>query len=223
MPMRDEFIERAIRQLGAAIARLMGKSSPVTQEEVALLRSEAATLYLPFLGASAEFVDRLGVEDLLNVLRSAGYVDGERAYLLSALLETEAQAELFEGASPEDATVLRLRSRALDLMLESGLSGLGEEDIAARVERLMRAVPAETLRSETWQRLFRYRFEIGDFAKAEDALFSWLASGEAGGRESARDAGRSFYRSLAELTDEQLEAGGLPREELAEGLQALGA
>ncbi|MDQ3460312.1 MAG: DUF6483 family protein, partial [Deinococcota bacterium] len=53
---------------------------------------------------------------------------------------------------------------------------------------------------------------------AEDVLFSLL---EAAPDELLLEQGRSFYRTLLSLDDDSLEAGGLPRDEVEEGLGEL--
>jgi len=228
MPMRDELIQRAIQQLAKTFAMLLSRQGSLGQVEAQSFRSELEALYPAFLGTSAGLLRRLGTEDILGVLRTAGYVDGERAYLLGALFEAEAELVLAEGsegpdaAAFEEATSLRLRS--LDLILEAGIEELGEPDIAVRVERLRQAVAGQPRPASSWERLHAYLATNGDFAKAEDSLFAWvaaLAEAELAGDDPAwrrlAETSSSFYRSLAELDDQALEAGGLPREEVEEG------
>ncbi len=221
MPMRDEFIERAVRQLAAAIAKLAGASNLAESrpQAIAELRQQVAGLYPAFLGTSAALVDMLGIDDLLGVISSAGYLDGERAYLLSALLDAEAEAltaetELTGSADPE--RVDALRARALVLMLEAGATGLGEKDVRERVTRLTESLPPASLGERYWERLHRCEAGQGEYAAAEDALFTWLAAAPDQAAEVELH-GLAFYRQLAALEDSDLERGGLPRSELDEG------
>ncbi|MFO7547232.1 MAG: DUF6483 family protein [Trueperaceae bacterium] len=282
MPIRDELIERTVRQLSAMLARLFrsptaedatgvadvmraegitgehpaGARLPdeAREEEVDRAREELRTLYRSHLGTTPELLHRLDAENLLDVLSSAGSVDGERAYVVAAMFSAEARVELAGGAEADDDLVLDLRERALDLMLEAALSGLGEADLPARIEALAGSVPAENRRPVTWERMHRYEHERGAYARAEDALFGWLDSLEPQneprnepeiepeieprieamtgaeidtataptapgpiGADRAGAAAASFYDDLDERTDEELRAGGLEREELAEG------
>ncbi len=221
MPVRDELIERVIRQLAAAFLRLTSRPSrlEVDAVEAQELRAELDDVYRRFLGTSAELVSRLSTDDLLAVIGSAGYVDGERAYLLSALLETEAALEHALGAAADDPFVTSLRGRALDMALEAGIEELGEPDLAARVERLLALTPPGSLSRATRERLVWFWLALRRYARAEDALFDWLDEVE--GRDGdAADVGRvagRFYADLERRDDAELESGGLPREELAEG------
>jgi len=223
MPMRDELIQRAIQQLAITFARLISRHGAIGSVEAGVLRSEIEALYPAFLGTSAALLRRLTTEDILGVLRSAGYVDGERAYLLGALFEAEAELLLAEQEDDEpnqESTGLRLR--ALDLILEAGIEELGEPDIPERVERLRSAVAGEPRPAASWERLHHYFAAHGSYAKAEDALFAWLEAIDAAGADTGQvrylsDVGGSYYRSLTEVDDEALEAGGLPRDEVEEG------
>lgn len=234
MPLRDELIQRAIQQLAASFARLvsrnaelpsgsLGPLSAIPAAEAERLRAELDTLYASFMGSSAQLVQRLSSDDLIRVLGSAGYVDGERAYLLSSLLETEAQLFVSQGESAQGERVVALRNRALDLMLEAGIAGLGEPDIGARVARLLDDVPGELRPAASWERLVWFGFETGDFAAAENALFDWLDEEQAAGADLRRvgATGRNLYGRLAALEDEALASGGLPRDELEEGGEEL--
>lgn len=238
MPMRDELIQRAIQQLAVTFARLISRHGAIGSVEAGVLRSEIEALYPAFLGTSAALLRRLGTEDILGVLRTAGYVDGERAYLLGALFEAEAELLVAEAARAEDGgaedggtkdggaepdpEVTSLRLRALDLILEAGIEELGEPDIPERVERLRSAVAGEPRPAASWERLHHYFAAAGSYARAEDALFAWLDALDAAVSDSRQvqylsDMGGSFYRSLDGVGDDALEAGGLPRDEVEEG------
>jgi hypothetical protein len=221
VPVRDELIERVIRQLAAAFLRLTSRSADleVGDVEAEELRAELDDVYRRFLGTSAELVSRLSTDDLLAVIGSAGYVDGERAYLLSALLETEAELEHALGAGADDPLVVSLRSRALDMALEAGIEELGEPDLPDRVERLLALAPAGSLSPATRERLVWFWLALRRYAHAEDALFDWLDEVEERGGDAA-DVGRVAGRLYADLElrdDAELAAGGLPRAELGEG------
>src|SRR5690606_33383762 len=155
VPIRDELIERVIKQLEEAFSRLPARPGEIEEGdgEAALLRAELDDVNRHFLRTSADLVARLPNEDLLAEIGSAGYVDGERAYLLSALLETEAELERALGATPDDPLVVSLRARAIDMALEAGIEELGEPDLPERVDRLLDRAPPGSLTTATRERL----------------------------------------------------------------------
>jgi hypothetical protein len=216
VPIRDELVARTIAQLRMALEAV----SAQREHPVPDVRAEVERLYLAHLGSAAGLVRRLGSDDLLDVLRSAGHVDAERAYLLGALLEVDAAALAREADAATAALAPALRGRALDLMLEAAFVGVGEADVDERVARLREQVPRGERSDATWQRLHAYDRQRGDFARAEDTLFAWLDQHP--GDRVAR-AGEAFYDHLAALGDEALDAGGLPRDEVDEGRAAFSA
>ncbi|HNR00780.1 MAG TPA: hypothetical protein PKN52_12300, partial [Trueperaceae bacterium] len=132
MPIRDELIERTMQQLAALMAKILHARADVVgaaQFDIGSAESKLDELYLANLGTSRSLVRRLGLEDLLGVIGTAGHVDGERAYVLGALLSTEAEVVIQAGASEEDLEVLGLRNAALALFLEAGAERLGEPDL----------------------------------------------------------------------------------------------
>jgi hypothetical protein len=217
MPIRDELIARTIERLRLALAQLAVGEDDTDADEV---RSEVERLYRAHVGSGPDLVRRLGSEDLLDVLRSSGTVDGERAYLLAAILEVDAAA-IAHGGDAADATLAAaLRARALDLVLEAGLAEVGETDIDERVERLRAGVPPERRPDATWQRLHRFALARGSYAEAEDALFAWLSYARAA---VVAPAGSAFYDHLDTVDDAALRAGDLPRDEVDEGRAAFAA
>ena len=86
-------------------------------------------------------------------------------------------------------------------------------ELVSKVEQLVDQCSASPMPPELFSRLATY-FEVrGDFARAEDALFEWLETGD----PAAVPEGRTFYERLAALSDDTLTQGGLTRAELGQG------
>lgn len=85
--------------------------------------------------------------------------------------------------------------------------------------------PLPPLKVDLIQVLFSQHWSIGEYAKAEDLLFlvrDSLANLGAAADQATRDVAAQFYGFLQGLSDDQLESGGLPREELAEAMAEFG-
>lgn len=219
MPIRDELIQRTIQQIAAMLARLVTDrtAQAITAPEFEAAEQELDSLYLANLGTSRALIHRLGTEDLLDVMRSAGSVHAERAYVLGALLSTEA-AIVAAYAGEGSASAYAMRESALDILLEAGAAQLGEPDLQERVDQLVQHVPQEQWPVERFERLVRYEAERGEFAEAETALFTWLErAGSAEERLQAADAANGFYALLEQVEDEDLAKGGFSRDEIGEG------
>lgn len=210
-----------MQQLAALMAKILHARVDVVEAarfDVGAAERQLDDLYLANLGTSRGLVRRLGLEDLLGVIGTAGHVDGERAYVFGALLSTEAEVAIQAGAEAEGDEVLGLRNSALAMFLEAGAERLGEPDLDERVRGLLATVPEETWPASTYERRFRYEFAGRRYARAEDALFDWLdhSTGFEQRLEVAATAD-AFYTALAELQDKELTEGGFERDEIAEG------
>jgi tetratricopeptide (TPR) repeat protein len=86
------------------------------------------------------------------------------------------------------------------------------EDLADRLGKSSRSARVDAT-------LALFYEQAGQFAKAEDALFSLIEA--APGNTDALAMGAAFYGRLLRLDDGQLAAGGLPREEVEAGLAEL--
>lgn len=189
----------------------------ITAPEFEAAEQELDSLYLANLGTSRALIHRLGTEDLLDVMRSAGSVHAERAYVLGALLSTEA-AIVAAYAGEGSASAYAMRESALDILLEAGAAQLGEPDLQERVDHLVQHVPQDQWPAERFGRLVRYEAERGEFADAETALFTWLErAGTAEERLQVADAANDFYAELESVEDEDLAKGGFSRDEIGEG------
>lgn len=219
MAIRDELIQRTIQQIAQMLARLVTArtSQEITAPEFAAAEQELDSLYLANLGTTRALIRRLGTEDLLDVMRSAGTVHAERAYVLGALLSTEAAITAkYEGA--DSAAAYAMRDSALDILLEAGAAQLGEPDLQERVDQLVHHVPQGEWPTERWGRLLRYETQRGRFSDAEDALFSWLErAGTSEERLKVADAANDFYATLQSAEDKDLTSGGFSRDEIGEG------
>ena len=69
-------------------------------------------------------------------------------------------------------------------------------------------------------RLFRYFELTGSYNKAENTLLEMVESDEPNAQEMI-EPGRAFYQRLLKKQDADLQAGGLTRQKVEEGLENL--
>ncbi len=223
MPIRDDLILRMLDQIGEVAARVLTGRVPGALHEA---ERELASAYRELTGSGRALVARLSSEQLLAILGAPTRFNRERGYLLARLLEIDASladARLQEGGEGDDPVAARSsaevdRFKALDLYLEAALAGLDEEDLDTRIRDLEGALAGAALPEANHWRRFAYAEARGRFAEAEDLLFEALERFGAGDEAAAR--GRAFYRALAARSDDELEAGALPRDEVGEGREA---
>jgi hypothetical protein len=144
----------------------------------------------------------------------------EKTLMLTRLL-TEAGEVATEKAKPDDARAYYLKALHLLLMVLAQNDVPEFPDFVPKVGMLLAALDEGELPVHSLAMLMQYHERMGEFAKAEDALFAMLES-EPGERQIV-DLGVAFYDRLLRQGDAALVAGNLPRDEVKEGLKELRA
>lgn len=211
MPLKDDLLLRTVEQIARSLARLSGR---VRDAEAATeVRGQLESAYRDHLGIAGGTLRSLSTDQLLDVLSAAGALDGDRTFVVAALLELDA-----EIPEPDESRSAALRMRALELYAEAGIVRVGQVDLPERVQRVRSALRDYQLPSSAFARLMRYLEADGRLAEAEDLLFEWLE--DAGATRFVVAEGRAFYERLLARDDAELEAGRLPRGEVREGIAA---
>ena len=196
---------RQIEQVGRILAAIIGLAKGGRGDEALGMFDEA---YKPLLGVGTGVVAALDDAQLVDMLSSGSNPDMRRVALALELLKTE--ADLYAGAGQAGEAAVRYR-RAV------ALAGT----LAARSERLLdRELAADLLKRagdlelSVPQRLAAARVleALGRYADAEDALFEVID--ERPDDPGPVDEAIAFCQRLRPLEPEELEAGGLTREEV---------
>ncbi len=215
--IRRDYILRMIEEFIRALARISSlKQGQRWNEASAELDAEFKKL----TGDGVQSVARLSETELLARLMQDGpthALHGKMLVLTTLLKEAGDLAVATERMDESREFYLK----ALHLLLETLRHGeVGEcPEFVPKVELLREALAAAPLPPRTLARLMQHYERIGEFAKAEDALFAMLDL------EPDNDAiaafGIAFYQRLLAQSDAVLNAANLPRAEVAEGLKEL--
>ncbi|MCD4750698.1 MAG: DUF6483 family protein [Thermoanaerobaculales bacterium] len=215
MSLRHDYILRLIRQLAQAIGRLVSRAQNADPEEV---WQELEQALEDLTGLDLPLLRRLPLEQLLGGLRMGEGTDSIRTLAAAEVLAVDAELNERSGRPEDETAKLRFKALGLYAVALSELGDLAQEDTVNRGLGLLEALnewrmpPAVGLKVLLW---FEQRLE---FARGEDLLFDLMES-DSTGRVSA--AGLDFYSRLLEIGDEELERGGLPREEILTGMKEL--
>ncbi len=207
--IRRDFVMRTIQQMTQALASVLRLKGHQEYEQA--LREIGRALRE--FGEGDESPDhRRTLNDWLALCRkNPGSAGGVMLAVADVLRE---QGEIF-SLQDKAADGLCARQLAAGLFIEAMLR---EEcfvsgDLVSKVEQLVEQCAASPMPPELLCRLVSY-FEVrGDFARAEDALFEWLDTGD----PEAASEGRTFYERLAAMSDDTLVQGGLTRAEIEQG------
>ncbi len=212
MPLKDNFLTRATEMMTKTITTVTTLRDRAQFDEAL---AEINRAYRANTGSGRDIIHLLPSEQLIDLLGSSGTVDAEKCLIIAELLriETEVLAARDAQASPA------LSLKSLDLLLEALLAEDSlVPDYAGQVTSLEETLEDYSLPPGTERRLFEFHALRGAYAEAEDRLFGLL---ERGPDPELLARGRRFYGALLAQSDELLERGGLPRDEVEEGLAAL--
>jgi hypothetical protein len=207
MYFQEDTILRMIEQLGAAYRQLMRLLNDHEAED------ELEQLVRRLTGMDRATAKGLAVSTLADMLPN------DRRLALSELMLME--AERFAHRM-ENEEILAEKQRALML-----LCTIEDEEIAKlRAERARKLFDecAELCTAADTAAALRFLTLGGAYADAEDVLFMQLHSyARAEDIQLLAEEGDALYDGLLRMTDEQLAAGNLPREEVLQGRASLAA
>lgn len=209
MPQKDDLISRMQQQLESVEAEVRRLTAAGAADEAVAQIAEAQK---KMVGLEPTLFERLPSHDLLLLLAPRGQGETERLLLSAELLRLGYEARLGSAKSvPQQAR------KALELYLH----GLQQDpSLAPHYAPTLKALAdplANLLPSRLQAMLVEVFFEAGDYAEAENWLYRWVALEP----RAAAERAKAFYTDLLAQDDTLLEAGGLPRDEVQEGLANL--
>ncbi len=211
--MQQDWLLRIIQQLSTFVAGLKNLRSNKQWEEVHAQISDGIGR---FAGLNASLVHAISEDDLIHLLSTRGGVDLDKWWALAELMREEGLALDEQGDS---VGAERALSKSLRLYLEviaeaeEVPSYLNVTDLEEVIERMK----DQTLTRTTRVALVDFMITTGRLDQAENITLWGLDSADL---QAPADA-RAFYERLITMTDEQLEEGGLSREEVDLGLANL--
>jgi len=215
--IRRDYILRMIEEMGAALAQIR-----------ALRRSGRADAARRMVDAECEKLAAMGVVGIVALSETellARVSEGQFAHTvhlrtLAVVTLLREAAEIANGQErTEEAREIYLKALHLLLGVLSQDDPAGFPEFVPGVEAIVTGLQDQPLPVQTLAMLMRHYEATGQFAKAEDALFSILDA--RGADPEVIGFGRAFYERLLRRSDASLVAGNLPRGEAEQGLNEL--
>lgn len=215
---KKDYFMRLMEQLTAVIAHVARLGNEDEYQE-ALDTTDGSLRQLTGLGTDAWL--GMGTDDILANLSMRDELDGvETAVFMAGIFYQEGQIRALQG--DEDGADFRiLKALQLQLAILNTHPDMPMPEIIPTIADMWARLEAAdvALPSETQQALLDY-YELSEtYDTAEELLFEWVESDP--GNSEAIEAGISFYQRLMLKSDEELEEGGLPRDEVESGLEEL--
>ncbi len=213
--IRRDYILRMVEEFVRAVARIQELKKKQSWGEA---RSEIEKELKQLFGGSIKEIEKLSETEILGKLiaSDSAFIVKEKATILATLLKESGDVAIGNG-DVEKGRALHLKG--FNLLL--GLLNRGDiydvPEYSPSVETFLQALGDDPLPLDTLAKLMQYFERTGNFARAEDVLFEIAEAGDF--QAELRRFGVSFYERLLARTDEQLQSGGLPREEVESGLE----
>lgn len=140
--------------------------------------------------------------------------------------------QMFMLTASGTAVIAKKVNRKL-IELDNMLENIIDEDLAygrvedlplriIKVDKLLKLLDTESsIFDELNERIFQYYRITGRYSKAEDLLYSMINVSSYIDKKRLIEEGNLFYKNILNKTDEELERGNLPRNEVLDGINEL--
>jgi tetratricopeptide (TPR) repeat protein len=215
--IRRDYLLRMIEQCVQALARSLRLTKEGSFTEA---RAEIDESLRTLSGLDSDRLAGLSEAELMALLLRGEptQVLREKCFLMAALLRQAGDVHAAESRAAESrACYLKALNLQLEILLREGPFEFPE--YAPGIDVLVKSLEGELLPLATNAGLMQYHESIGQYAKAEDALYRMLETEPS--NRAAIEFGVLFYERLRRRTDEELASGNLPRPEVESGLAEL--
>lgn len=206
-----DYILLLIEQFGLFLRKILFH---VENKEYDQALNDIDKTYKELLGVDSTLLNNMSGEQIGSYLQVAGSTQYEKSIVIAELLKIEAEIE--EGQ-------YGLNNYALDKYLSAFylLTEAFDKREELRMERFLKDTDQIISKAEDYfdsgelkYRLFRFYELRGSYAKAEDTLFELVEENY----PDILSKGQAFYQRLLKKSDDELQKGNLPRDEVQESL-----
>ncbi|WP_410772282.1 DUF6483 family protein [Fontibacillus sp. BL9] len=208
--LRKDYLVRMIEEM----TEIIGKVFDLKQQRKWIEALwELDELYKKQFRLNSRLVGSLAAKDIVELMRTGGNVEADKLQSLARLVKEE--GDIYSVSGQFDEGIFRWM-KALHLYLAASQHGADRDlwNISSEVNELLGILKGYQLPADTERLLLSYEESEGRYDQAENALYRLLKNGAAD-----RAEGIAFYERLLTLSPERLRLGGLPQEEVREGLQ----
>lgn len=215
--IRRDYILRMLAEFFEVLSRIRALQKGQQWNEASRLTEQELQELIGLPAASA--IEQSETELLARLVKGESTLAvREKSLMLATLLKEAGDIAAGEGKS-EQSRAFHLKGLHLLLGLLAREDPFEFPEFVPRIEGFLSALGDGSLPITTRAMLMQHYERIGDFARAEDMLFS-MVEDEPDNRELL-DFGISFYQRAQRQSDEALVLGNLPRAELDAGLAQL--
>lgn len=210
---KRDYILTLIEQFSRFVARIAFLRETERYEQA---YSEIDHYLKEVFGLSLDGLMGMDDEAILEHLSERGGLDIREIVALADVLKEAGDLYVHQG-NEERPHICFMRALELDLHAIGDGSYDHTFDLPAKIDALLRRLEGNEIPMPIKRRLMSLFEKERRYADAEDLLFDLVDSGD----RSLIAEGIAFYDRLMKLTDDDLEQGNLPRDEVREGRREL--
>lgn len=213
--LSEDYFMRLINQLLAVLVQILfHKEAGQYQEAQTLIDQSLEQL----LGVKVELLHQMDEASILRILTSQGEIDLNRLEMVAELYRIEgdllADQELKAGSHQD---YLRALTFYLEIGLAPGVQSARETN--EKIENLSQLVSGYELPTEVLFMLFDYHEKRSEFAKLEEHVSALLRKEDQ--LPEIQPNLKEYYQARSEMSDYDLEAGGISRSVVETRLEEL--
>lgn len=212
--LRRDYLVRMIEEM----TEVLGKVFNLKQERKfteALWQMD--DLYKKQFRLSSDLLRSLSAKDITEMFHTGGKLEADKLQNLAYLMKEE--GELLHASGEKDEGILTLM-KSLHLYLEASRGGADPLlwQLDEQIDNLMINLNQYRLPKVTEELRLQYEEGKGRYGRAEDIIYVMLQE-----QWMTNEEGIAFYERLLTLNEDKLAQGGLPIDEVNEGLNQLRA
>lgn len=210
--LTEDYLIRQINIFLAALARIIGFRTAYMYTQARIAIDEALE---ELFGIRANLLHQLDDQKLLESLTNLEILDTDRLHLAADLFKEDGELRAATGdEGGARASFQRALNFYIDVVMHGGGKHLPIPD--EQIETLYQLLKDQPLDPDTWFGIYLYADEQRQYKRAAAALEALLAFDDV--QDQVKSEAHAFYTRLDALTDHDLRAGGLERNQVASQL-----
>ncbi|MDP4143845.1 MAG: DUF6483 family protein [Bacillota bacterium] len=171
--------------------------------------------YKKFFGFGSGFVNKVSETDLKEMLKTNDHIDGNKCVIMASLLIEEAN---IYNQIDEPVEAFYRYSKSFNIFSEVFFSGTETQlnDYTNYMSLAADKLNEFEISNPQKEQIFNFYSISGEYAKAEDVLYDLIDSDP-----TYKNKAIFFYDDLLKKSDDALEKGNLPRNEVIDALDSL--
>jgi hypothetical protein len=214
--IKYDYLTTKLKELSELITKVLKSNDNKQLQESREMVNEA---FKRLLGLNSELAESLSYKDLMKLVGAYESAEALKFVILAQLLKLD--GDMYK-AEEEEIKCFNIYLKSLNIyikavLLDSDCLEQGEKII----DEIINEVEEYELPKENRLLMLNYYELVNKYDKAEDMLFELLEAGD--NDEDIVAEGVNFYERLLERSEEALENGNLPLDEVKEGIERLKA